>query len=56
MFDFSRERTENSNTYRMYDVHRSGDEIDWWRKMGTDPIVAARALWLETHPQQNETF
>jgi len=38
------------------DVHRSGDEIDWWRKMGTDPIVAARALWLETHPQQNETF
>jgi ERF superfamily len=32
------------------EVHRRGDEFDWWRKVGTDPIVAARALWLETHP------
>jgi ERF superfamily protein len=34
------------------EVHRSGDEFDWWGKLGTDPIVAARALWLRTHPQQ----
>ena len=36
------------------EVHRSGDEFDWWRKVGTDPIVAARTLWLPTHPQQKE--
>jgi ERF superfamily len=34
------------------EVHRSGDEFDWWRKVGTDPIVAARALWLEAHPPE----
>jgi hypothetical protein len=34
------------------EVHRSGDEFDWWRKVGMDPIVAARALWLQTHPPQ----
>jgi hypothetical protein len=32
------------------EVHRSGDEAAWWDKAGIDPIVAARALWLETHP------
>ena len=32
------------------EVHRCGDEAAWWRKVGVDPIVAARALWLETHP------
>ena len=32
------------------EVHRSGDEGSWWRKTGTDPLAAARALWLETHP------
>ena len=31
-------------------VHRSGDEAAWWRSAGIDPVVAARALWLETHP------
>jgi ERF superfamily len=34
------------------EVHRSGDEFDWWKKVGMDPIVAARALWLQTHPPQ----
>jgi hypothetical protein len=33
------------------ELHRHGDEADWWDKLGLDPIVAARALWLETHPQ-----
>jgi len=32
------------------EVHRCGDEAAWWRKVGIDPTVAARALWLETHP------
>jgi len=32
------------------EVHRSGDEAAWWGNAGIDPTVAARALWLETHP------
>ena len=34
------------------EVHRCGDEQGWWREAGIDPIVAARDLWLETHPVQ----
>ena len=32
------------------EVHRSGDEAGWWEKIGIDPIVGARVLWLKTHP------
>jgi ERF superfamily protein len=32
------------------EVHRCGDETAWWNKTGVDPIAAARALWLKTHP------
>ena len=32
------------------EVHRCGDEGSWWGKTGIDPLAAARALWLETHP------
>ena len=32
------------------EVHRCGDEAAWWRKAGIDPVIAARALWLESHP------
>jgi hypothetical protein len=32
------------------EVHRSGDEAGWWEKVGIDPTVSARALWLKTHP------
>ena len=32
------------------EVHRCGDEAAWWRKVGVDPTVMARALWLETRP------
>jgi hypothetical protein len=35
------------------EVHRSGDEVSWWRKVGIDPIGAARAFWIETHPLQS---
>jgi Putative HNHc nuclease len=32
------------------EVHRCGEEADWWRKLGIDPTAVARALWLDTHP------
>ncbi|MGO9327382.1 MAG: ERF family protein [Steroidobacteraceae bacterium] len=32
------------------EVHHCGDEAAWWRSVGIDPTVTARALWLETHP------
>jgi ERF superfamily len=32
------------------EVHRGGDEAGWWENAGVDPIVDARALWLQTHP------
>jgi Putative HNHc nuclease len=32
------------------EVHRHGDERDWWEKTGIDPNVAARSLWLQSHP------
>jgi hypothetical protein len=32
------------------ELHRCGDETAWWKKVGIDPTVGARALWLETHP------
>ena len=33
------------------EVHRCGDEAAWWSKVGVNPMVAARTLWLETHRQ-----
>jgi ERF superfamily len=32
------------------EVHRCGHEATWWGKVGIDPTVTARALWLKTHP------
>jgi len=32
------------------EIHRCSDEASWWRKNVIDPLVAARRLWLETHP------
>jgi hypothetical protein len=32
------------------EIHRCGNESGWWGRTGIDPIAAARALWLETHP------
>ena len=31
------------------EVHRSGDEAEWWSGKRIDPIVAARSLWLQSH-------
>jgi hypothetical protein len=33
------------------ELHRHGDEATWWQKVSLDPTRTARALWLETHPQ-----
>jgi len=30
--------------------HRCGEESAWWNKVGIDPTVSARVLWLYTHP------
>jgi len=32
------------------EVHRCGNEVVWWEKVGIDPIISARILWLKTHP------
>ena len=32
------------------EVHRRGDEAAWWKKLGINPTVVARTLWLQTHP------
>ncbi|MGA8694600.1 MAG: ERF family protein [Xanthobacteraceae bacterium] len=32
------------------EIHRCGNEESWWQNRGIDPQMAARALWLETHP------
>src|SRR5215472_11792859 len=32
------------------ELHRHGDEADWWEKLKLDPTGAGRALWLETRP------
>jgi hypothetical protein len=32
------------------EVHRCGNEGAWWSKSGIDPLAAAGAIWLETHP------
>jgi hypothetical protein len=32
------------------EVHRYGDESQWWKNAGVDPTVTACSLWLETHP------
>jgi len=31
------------------EVHRCSDESEWWRNIGIDPMVVARALWVEGH-------
>jgi hypothetical protein len=32
------------------EVHRCGDEANWWNNIGIDPTAAARVLWLKSHP------
>jgi hypothetical protein len=37
------------------EFHRHGDEGDWWEKAGVDPNVAARSLWLQSHPSRSRS-
>jgi ERF superfamily len=32
------------------EVHRCSNEVKWWNATGIDPTIAARSLWLVTHP------
>ena len=32
------------------EIHRCNNEAAWWKKLGVDPTLPARALWLESHP------
>jgi ERF superfamily len=32
------------------EVHRYGDESEWWTKAGVDPLPIASALWAQTRP------
>jgi hypothetical protein len=36
------------------ELHRYGDEPQWWRKVAIDPMAIARALWLDTHPMKSD--
>jgi ERF superfamily len=31
-------------------LHRHGNEVAWWTLTTIDPLLKARALWLQTHP------
>ena len=32
------------------EVHRSSDELAWWKQAGIDAVAIAQILWRETHP------
>jgi hypothetical protein len=34
------------------EVHRSSDEVAWWKQADIDAVALARKLWRETHPLQ----
>jgi hypothetical protein len=36
------------------ELHRHGDERDWWQNTGIDPNVAAQNLWLQSHPSRSK--
>jgi hypothetical protein len=36
------------------ELHRQGNEEGWWTKVDVDPVMAARSLWLQTHPLHAE--
>jgi hypothetical protein len=36
------------------ELHRRGDERLWWQQLNIDPLLAASALWAQTHPALTE--
>jgi ERF superfamily len=37
------------------EVHRFGDEAEWWKNCRVDPLTAASNLWAHTHPLRAAT-
>jgi hypothetical protein len=37
------------------EVHRFGDEADWWRRAGIDPVAIARRLWRGRQRRPNRS-
>jgi hypothetical protein len=37
------------------EVHRSSDEVAWWKQSGIDALETAHKLWRETHAVLHET-
>jgi hypothetical protein len=35
------------------ELHRAGNEANWWSTRGVEPMDTARKLWIETHPVRN---
>jgi hypothetical protein len=38
------------------EVHRCGNEAEWWNKFGIDPLIVAAALWTQTRPVRARTL
>jgi hypothetical protein len=32
------------------ELHRGGNEAEWWKKSGVDPLAVASMLWAQTRP------
>jgi hypothetical protein len=32
------------------ELHQTGKEVDWWARMGIEPLQLARSLWCTSHP------
>jgi hypothetical protein len=37
------------------ELHRCGDEAEWWKNADVDPILVAANLWEQTRPLQAAT-
>jgi hypothetical protein len=37
------------------ELHRSGDEVGWWRRLNIDPLPVALKLWQETRSDSELT-
>jgi len=35
------------------ELHRCGDEAEWWSRSGIDPLAIASAMWAQTHPPRS---
>jgi hypothetical protein len=34
-------------------LHRAGKEVNWWTRLGIDPLASAQSLWLLSHPRSS---